>query len=166
MGVGLQTARALVIDNDFREPQAVILAFSKSRIESIYLNGDVELLDESNRICGIRLAFVDMDLIGDGVTLPEEFAIYATNYLANAVAADNGMLAVLIWTKHKNVADDFLAELRVKLPQSIVLCLGTMEKPGQVVNGKFEFQEKVADSIVEKVSDELESAVGMHLLWE
>lgn len=166
MGVGLQTARALVIDNDFREPQAVILALSKSRIESIYLNGDVELLDESNRICGIRLAFVDMDLIGDGVTLLEEFAIYATNYLANAVAADNGMLAVLIWTKHKNVADDFLAELRVKLSQSIVLCLGTMEKPGQVVNGKFEFQEKVADSIVEKVSDELESAVGMHLLWE
>ncbi len=166
MGIGLQTARALVIDNDFREAQAVLMALSKLRIGSVYLNGDVELLNEADRLRGIRLAFVDMDLIGDGGTPPEEFAVNAANYLASAVAPDNGMLAVLIWTKHQEVAADFLSELRGLLPESIVLHLGTMEKPPQVVDGEPEAQGDVAETIVENVSQELQSAVGLHLLWE
>lgn len=166
MGVGLQTARALVIDNDFREAQAVLLALSKLRIGSVYLNGDVELLDEAQRFRGIRLAFVDMDLIGDGAASPEDYAANAASYLASVVAPDNGLLAVLIWTKHQEVAADFLSELRQQLPESIVLCLGTMEKPAQVVDDELEGQEEAADTIVEHVSQELQSAVGLHLLWE
>ena len=140
MSVGLQTARALVIDNDFREAQAVLLALSKLRIGSVYLNGDLELIDANCRFQGIRLAFVDMDLIGDGTTPPEEFAIHAANYLADAVAPDNGMLAVLIWTKHQEVAGDFLAELRLRLPESAVLCIGAIENHAKWWKAIVEFQ--------------------------
>ena len=166
MSFGLQTARALVVDNDFGEAQPVILALSRLRIGSVYLNGDVELVEGNDCFRGIRLALVDMDLVGDGGASPEELGVHAADYLAEALSPDNGMLAVLIWTKNEDAAGHFLAHLRVRLCGSVVLSIGTMTKPASVPVGESGPQGEAAEEIVDQVTEQLRAAAGMHLLWQ
>lgn len=167
MSLGLQTARALVIDNDYGEAKGVLLALAKLRIGSVYLNGDLELVDnEDDRFRGIRLAFVDMDLIGDGNAAPEEYGAQAAEYLAKAVSQDNGMLAVFIWTKHTEASDQFFSELKKHLPNCSILHIGTMEKPRAADTDDPEAVNDAVEEIVRIITEKLDDSIGVRLLWE
>ena len=160
MSLGLQTARALVVDDVFKEAQPVLLALSRLGMGSVYLDGDLELLPENERFRGIRLAFVDMDLQGDGATPPEEYGRLAAEYLAMALSPDNGMLAALVWTKHPDAAESFYAELRTRLSDGAVLEMGAESKP--VPGG----EEAAVGKILSCVTGLLKGAPGLRLLWE
>ena len=161
MPLGLRTARALVVDDVFEEAHPVLLALSRLGIGSVYLNGDVELLGDNEPFRGIRLAFVDMDLQGaDGVP-DEDLGRQAATYLARAVSHDNGVLAVLVWTKHAAAAHAFFSEVRSILPKTAVLELGIEQKPADPDS----FDDAVS-VIVKSVSEQLQRAPGVHLLWE
>ena len=164
MHLGLRTARALVVDDNYGEARPVLLALSRLGIGSVYLNGDIELLDENRPFRGIRLAFVDMDLQGVGDLADEELGRQAAAYLARAVSSDNGLLAVLVWTKHLPAADAFFAEIRNLLPRSAVLDLGVEQKPG--ADEDESASRNAVSTIVQSVSQQLKSAPGIHLLWE
>ena len=87
MSLGLETARALVVDNDYEEARPVLLALSHLRIGSVYLNGDLELVDKAKGLRGVRLALVDMDLQGDGAASAEEQGAQAAEYVARAISS-------------------------------------------------------------------------------
>lgn len=166
MHLGLQTARALVVDDDYQEAYPVVLALSRLGIGSVYLNGDVELLSQNGPFRGIRLAFVDMDLQGDGTTSHEDLGRHAAFYLSEAVSDDNGMLAVLLWTKHEEAAESFFEKLRSLLSNCAVLKLGVEPKPGGVRIGSGGAFDSAVCKIVTAVTDQLRQAPGVHLLWD
>ena len=160
MGVGLQTARALVVDDDLAEAQPVLLALARLGMGAAYLNGDLDLLPPNEPFRGIRLAFVDMSLQGDATAPPEDFGRQAGEYLAKALSQHNGMLAVLAWTKHPEAAEAFYAELRARLPDSAVLDIGVESKP-------LPGDERAAENkILSRIKDWLDEAPGLRLLWE
>ena len=167
MALGLRTARALVVDDDYQEAHPVLLALSRLGIGSVYLNGNVDLLSQDRPFRGIRLAFVDMDLQGAGGSLSEEdLGRQAGTYLAEAVSRDNGVFAVLVWTKHRDAAQSFFAEIRDRLPNSAVLELGVEQKPGSGSVTDEDALNEAVSVILKSVSERLESAPGLHLLWE
>ena len=166
MSLGLQTARALVIDDNYHEAQPVLLALSRLGIGSVYLNGNVEQLSKNDGFRGIRLAFVDMDLQGDGSAPHEDLGRQAAGYLAKALSPDNGMLAALLWTKHPAAAQSFYAELRELLPRNAVLEMGVDRKPTNVAGSDQETQEDAVRKILTHVTGWLEGAPGVRLLWE
>ncbi|MDE0126605.1 MAG: hypothetical protein OXN97_18725 [Bryobacterales bacterium] len=165
MPLGLQTARALVIDDDYQEAHPVVLALSRLGIGSLYLNGDLELVRRNGPFRGIRLAFVDMDLQGQGTLSVEDTGRHAASYMSEAVSHDNGLLGILVWTKHQKAAESFFKELRSLLPSSAVLELGVEQKPGDLQIGGPEALDAVT-KIVTAVTDRVGKASGMHLLWE
>lgn len=160
MGLGLQTARALVVDDDLGEAEPVLLALARLGIGAVYLNGNVESLPPDEPFRGIRLAFVDMNLQADADAPAEEFGRQAGEYLAKALSPHNGMLAALAWTKRPEAASAFFAELRAGLPESAVLEIAVETKPAAG-------DERAAeDKIVSCIKDWLEGAPGVRLLWE
>ena len=160
MGLGLQTARALVVDDDLAEAQPVLLALARLGMGAVYLNGELELLPPDEPFRGVRLAFVDMNLQGDPAAAPEEFGRQAGEYLATALSPHNGMLAVLAWTKHPEAAEAFYTELRGRLADSAVLEIGVENKPPP--GGERAAENKILSCITEW----LEGSPGMRLLWE
>lgn len=164
MQLGLRTARALVVDDDYDEARPVLLALSRLGIGSVYLNGNIELLDKNVPFRGIRLAFVDMDLQGASDLTEEDLGGQAAEYLASALSDDNGLLAILVWTKHAPAADAFFTRIRDLLPNSAVLKLGVEQKPSPLADDS-DSEDAVA-VILQSVSQQLEAAPGIHLLWE
>ena len=155
MPLGLQTARALVVDDDYQEAHPVVLALSYLGIGSVYLNGDLELLRQNGPFRGIRLAFVDMDLQGQGTISAEDLGRQAASYLSEAVSHDNGVLAVLVWTKHEEEAESFFEKLRSLLSNSAVIKLGVEKKPGGGLIGEREARDDAVCKIVTAVTDGL-----------
>ena len=166
MPLGLRTARALVVDDDYQEAHPVLLALSRLGIGSVYLNGDLELLRENGPFRGIRLAFVDMDLQGAGDIADEDLGRQAAQYLATAVSHENGVLAVLVWTKHSEAARAFFCQIRALLPKSAVLEFGVEEKPAGGLRGNTLALDDAVGKIVKSVSERLKNAPGVHVLWE
>src|SRR5690606_38207202 len=82
------------------------------------------------------------------------------------VAVDNGVLAIFIWTKHIDAANQFFTEIKDLLPNSAILHIGTMEKPGLAGQNGSTSRKEDAERIVEAITKELERAIGIRLLWE
>ena len=64
---GLRTSRVLVVDDKFEEALPFIQAIAKYGIGALYFSGvkDEELPEEGNKLTGIRLAALDMNLGGN-----------------------------------------------------------------------------------------------------
>lgn len=165
MAQGLQTARALVVDDVYWEAQPVLLALCRLGIGSVYLNGKRELLPE-DRFRGIRLAFVDMDLQGDSQASFDELGHQAADYLADALGCESGLLSVLAWTKHAEAAEAFRARLSELLPSSAVLSFGVEEKPQPFPADDADTLDDAVQKIERCVSQGLDRAPAIRLLWE
>lgn len=105
---GLRTARVLVLDNEIKEAKLVMEALAKRGIGSVYFSGQEETLPaEDDKLTGIRLAAIDMDLddAGGDVNVVVPRLIGTMNRL---IAEDNGPFLTIAWTKH----DDYVATFR------------------------------------------------------
>jgi hypothetical protein len=82
-------------------------AFSRKGIPTAFFDGNTESLPPAaGRLSGVRLAVLDMDLIG-GHTDEKSKASAAASYLAGIIAPDNGPYGVLAWTNHPDVVELF-----------------------------------------------------------
>jgi hypothetical protein len=160
MTFGLQTARAVVIDNVYEEVEGVFRALSQMQVGSIFLNGDVETIDEDRKLKGIRLAFVDMDLQADGSASDEEKGANAASYVASVLEADNGLFLVFTWTRNPGAVEKFREELRTLLPNSITVVVDSMTKPDGLD------PLKDAEEIVKGIVAALREFTGLSLIWE
>ncbi len=125
--IGLQTARAIVIDDDEREALPIIKALGRLGIGAIYLPGDK--LEELPRkpIRGIRLAFVDMKLDIEGP--PKQVVGKTIKVLERVLSAEGSPCIIIAWTKHQNYIDEFKMLLNEHLPGLQPGVIKTMEKP-------------------------------------
>ncbi len=105
--IGLSSTRVVIIDDDVDEALPVIKALSKINIATAFFNGDPEDFPKENqRLHGIRLAILDMDLVG-GTADPKSKAAALVNTLSKILSSDNGPYAVVAWTNHPELLNDF-----------------------------------------------------------
>lgn len=102
--IGLTGARVIVVDDNEREALPIIKAFSKKGVPSIFFDGRVRSLPtRDDRISGVRLAILDMDLVGGGS--PANMASALVNYLERILSPQNGPYIALIWTNHPELRE-------------------------------------------------------------
>lgn len=161
MSLGLNTARAIVVDDNYAQVEGIMRALARLRIGSVYLSGQVEDL-ASDKLTGIRLAFVDMDLVGDGSMDEEEQAENVARFLSNVIDGENGLLAIFVWTRNMGTVEYFKSRFREYLPGVAPIFMESFEKPPE---GMEEVPE-TADRIVESVTAALATHLGIKFLWQ
>ena len=154
---GLKTTRVLVVDDDADEATLFMEALAQHGIGSIRFSGEVDKLPaENNKLTGIRLAVIDMDLDGAGgsvdVVIPRLFGV-----IGRLLAEDNGPYLAVAWTKHDEYVDSFRERC-----QSELVC-----RPiGIIPMSKTHFTD--IESISQKVDQAIDESYPLGLLgfWE
>ncbi|HBI02257.1 MAG TPA: hypothetical protein DHW49_00560 [Anaerolineae bacterium] len=105
---GLTGARVVIVDDEEKEAIPVIKELSKKGIPVVYF-GNVNDLP-NNGLIGVRLAILDMDLVGGGV--PDKSKISTLiGYLKKIININNGPYGVLVWTKHIELQELFESQI-------------------------------------------------------
>jgi hypothetical protein len=106
--IGLKSARVIIVDDDESEALPLMKAFAKKGIPYAYFRGTniKELPEEKDKFKGIRLAVLDMDLVGGGAI--EKTKISALiSCLERLLRIDNGPYIALIWTNNPDLRNRF-----------------------------------------------------------
>ena len=94
---GLRTARVLVLDDKLEEARPFMEALAKRGIGSIYFSENQDALPCPDRmLTGIRLAALDLDLIGGGEAPAVIGALLRT--VNQILHQDNGPYLAIAWT--------------------------------------------------------------------
>jgi len=104
---GLRGARVVVVDDEPEEALPILKALSKIGVSAVYFDGGKkELPRRADRLTGVRLAILDMDIVGGG-TDDKSKASALVKYLTGILSPGNGPYAVLAWTKHAELIEHF-----------------------------------------------------------
>jgi len=138
--IGLKSTRVIVIDDEEREALPIMKALAKKCIPCAYFHGAniKELPEETDKFTGIRLAILDMDLVGSGADDKSKVTTLVS-LLEKLLSPDNGPYIVIAWTKHTELLELFeeyvFSNQAVPNPISIItLTKDQCEKP----NGDFD----------------------------
>lgn len=162
--IGLQTGRVVVVDDNPKEADPLLKAFSKIGIASTYYSGNVTELPD-NPLKGVRLVALDLHLAGDGRGEAREILGPPLGVLQKLIAPENGPFVVLAWTKHTELIDLLKQSLPSVCPSANPAFIIPLEK------------DKVKDALsgeldVAKIADKLKEAakqwspLDILLLWE
>lgn len=104
---GLSGARVVVVDDNEKEALPILKELAKRGIPAAYYNGAKRSLPSKKaRLQGVRLAFLDMDLIGGGAN-DAGMASALVTFLKNLFHPDNGPYGVVAWTNRPEVVSLF-----------------------------------------------------------
>ncbi|MHB0988423.1 MAG: hypothetical protein ACYC3P_07155 [Bellilinea sp.] len=103
--IGLSGVRVIVVDDIEKQASPIIKAFSKAGIPVAFFDSQPESLPDQP-LSGIRLAILDMDLMGTGDTEANKISTL-TNYVAHILSQNNGPYAVLAWTYHVELVEQW-----------------------------------------------------------
>ncbi|MBA7596871.1 hypothetical protein ES703_03861 [subsurface metagenome] len=162
--IGLTGARVIVVDDDESDALPILKAFAKGGIPCAFFNGKIEELpEESNRFSGVRLAILDMDLVGGGVS-DKSKATTLVSRIEKLLSPENGPYAVLVWTGHPELVDLFEAYIfsQTSIPKPIVIVMLTKD---QCKDKSGEFDTKI---VSEKLGEALSQFSPLQFLqaWE
>src|SRR5260370_26201578 len=101
---GLKTARVLIIDDNSEEIAPVLKALGQLGVGAVFCTGQPDQLP-NEPLYGVRLLFLDMDLGfgGDG----KQWIGQTIAVLNKVLPANDNPLMIVLWTKHKEMVDDF-----------------------------------------------------------
>lgn len=103
--ISLRGARVLLVDDISDEAMPIIKAFAKRGIPVAYFDGNInDLPAEAEKLKGVRLAILDMDLVGGGDTPDNKISTLIARLQA-ILASDNGPYTMIAWTKHIELVD-------------------------------------------------------------
>jgi hypothetical protein len=161
---GLIGARVVVVDDDPEEALPILKAFSKIGVPSVFFDGrPTGLPRQADRLTGVRLAVLDMDLIGGGADDKSKVAALV-KVLSGILSSYNGPYAVVAWTKHLELVEVFERYLfeQPDLPNPIFVT--TLEKAAcKKTNG---FDLRVVAEELKKSLDEGASPLFLLQSWE
>ncbi len=123
--IGLSGTRVIVIDDVESEALPIMQAFARRGVATAYFDGEESSLpSKEERLCGVRLAILDMDLLGGGASDSSKAAKLA-KYIGELLAPDNGPYAAIIWTKHHELIEEFEKYIFVEdsIPKPVVQLL-------------------------------------------
>jgi len=105
--VGLNAARVLIVDDKESEVLDLVRALWKVGVAPLYVDPTtINEGDASWPLSGIRLAFLDMDIVGAGADSTSKVAALA-NCLRSLIHKDNGPYVAIAWTNHPELVNDF-----------------------------------------------------------
>lgn len=118
--IGLRQARVIIVDDDENDGMAIARDLWRLRVASLYFRG-IDDVPEEGPIKGIRLAILDMDLLGGGTDeMSKLSALVGT--LDKILAPDNGPYAVIAWTGHPELVsrfEEYVARDEVQAPRPV-----------------------------------------------
>ena len=163
--IGLAGARVIVVDDQPKDAIPIMRALSSKGIPSAFFNGRYRLLPApTERLRGVRLAILDMDIVGGGASVTDESKAAAlVSYLEAIIASDNGPYAVLAWTNNPNIVQLFenyvFRSRRIQTPIFTVM----VTKDSCKKKGRFD-----VDLVSAKVNEELTRVSPLLILqgWE
>lgn len=168
--INLRGVKVLLVDDSLDEALPVIKAFAKKGIPVAYFDGNIEDLPASGeKLYGVRLAILDMDLIGGGDRDENKISTLISRLQA-ILSADNGPYTMVAWTKHSELVGLLIEKLfglfqvegdedKVPLP-IVVICL---EKKDYRDDNLFNIEK--LSSVLE---EELKRSKPLHIMqgWE
>lgn len=162
--IGIRGARVVVVDDDESEALPIIKALARKGVPSAFFDGRVRgLPTKKERLMGVRLAVLDMDVVGGGV--PDATKVAALSKLvASILSPSNGPYVVLAWTKHPELREQFEEYLFQVggFPRPVLTV--TLEKAAcKMANGKFDIA-----CIIKRIDEALEEIKPFMFLqsWE
>lgn len=118
--IGLTGTRVIVVDDDEKDALPILKAFARKGIPAAFFDGSPRGLPlKDDRFTGVRLAILDMDLIGGGVSEKSKAAALV-KCLEKILSPNNGPYAVLAWTNHPDLLEFF---------EDYVFCAKNVPKP-------------------------------------
>lgn len=164
MIAGLAGVRVIVIDDEESEALPIIKALAKHDVSAAYFDGSIrQLPTKERRLRGVRLAILDMDLTGGGVSDKSKVSTLI-RVLERTISVDNGPYMVLAWTKHKELIDDFEDTLFHSHTIRPPVCTIMLEKSTCMgENGRFNL-----NAVSAKIEDALADVSPLQILqaWE
>jgi hypothetical protein len=123
--IGLRGARVIVVDDEVPEALPIMKAMAKAGIATAYFEGKTaDIPPEDQRLVGVRLAILDMDIVGARVDDKSRIAALV-GFLEKVLSPKNGPYAAIIWTKHKELRELFEAAVARSedLPRPILVAM-------------------------------------------
>ena len=163
---GLRTSRVLVVDDKLEEALPFIQAIAKHGIGTLYFSGvkEEELPEEGNKLTGIRLAALDMNLgANENAEIPEILS-GILSALDRLIDAKNGPYLAIAWTKHKEVVDEFKERVKdIACPPIDVITMGKKREEEDEVGGQSDL-----DEVFSKIRVAMDGCYPLRLLsyWE
>lgn len=104
--VGLNFARVLIVDDVEDEVLDLVRALWKIGVAPLYVDpATLESGALTQPLFGVRLAFLDMDIVGAGVDPKSKVAALA-NCLRRVIHPNNGPYVAVAWTKHPELVEE------------------------------------------------------------
>jgi hypothetical protein len=161
---GLSGARVIIVDDDEDDALPVLKAFARKGIPAAFFDGTIgELPPKSGALSGVRLAVLDMDLVGGGASEKAKAAALVTR-LERILRPDNGPYIALLWTNQPELREQFekYTYANENLPNPILTVLLTKAEC-KTTKGKFRLS-----VVAQKLEEALTQAVPLQVLqsWE
>jgi hypothetical protein len=121
---GLQTARVIIVDDDFTEVEPLLRGLSTLGIGCAYFSGDERELPYSP-LAGIRLVFLDLHLIA-GAGTGHGMLSNTVGVLTRLIPEKKGEVGIVCWTKHSEDQRELESLLKERVPAlepAFLLCL-------------------------------------------
>ncbi len=103
---GLKLTRVVVLDDSEDEGLQIIKALWERLIPAIYFSGPETPPKKEERLVGVRLAFLDMDLVPGTIDVKSKMSALV-GMLRGILAPNNGPYSVVAWTKHTELVKEF-----------------------------------------------------------
>ena len=169
--ISLRGVKVILVDDSLEESLPVIKAFAKKGIPVAYFDGSISDLPVGDeKLKGVRLAILDMDLGGAGDNNENKVSALIARLQA-IFALDNGPYTMIAWTKHSDLVDLLEAKLftlyrtkdspdKVPLP---VVCIKLEKNEFKTRDGNFDIEKLSA-----RVEAELSRSTPLTIMqsWE
>ena len=156
---GLKTTRVLVVDDKIKEAQPFMAALAKRGIGTIFFSGDVDdLPPDESKLTGIRLAALDLDLLGGGEA-PTVIG-HLLNVVNSVIDTQNGPYLAIAWTSKD---DTYFDELQSRISELSCQPIDFIK----MSKGDYESSDAI-DRIFQRVEQSVDGAYPLGLLcfWE
>lgn len=155
----LQTARAVVIDDNKDEAAAMLRALGTLGIGALYFTGEEEQLPE-HPIEGIRIVFLDLRLFGALSGEPQHYIAVTLSVMRRVIPARAGVTGVVCWTKHEEDIEELKRQLYTDktIPEFSPSFLLVLESKIDLV--------AEPDALLAKIQHELADLHAHRLLWD
>lgn len=154
-----QNARVIVVDNEPEDVSDLLACLAKEGVATLYYKGFPDF--PGSPLSGLRLLFLDLELEGLSGQGDKTKVSTAKNIYRSLVAADNGPLVLILWTKHGELYDQVRSAI-IEVAQNPVF-IGCMEK------ADCQDQEHYSTDLIRKKLDEIiikADVFGLYISWE
>jgi hypothetical protein len=137
--IGIRGARVVVVDDDETEALPIMQAFARNGVSTAFFNGRPRgLPKKENRLKGVRLAVLDMDVVGGGVGDANKVATLC-KVVASILSPENGPYVAIAWTKHPELQRQFEEYMfRLNGFPKPILTVAIEKAKCKLKNGKFD----------------------------